>query len=305
MSNILEKFLRKQNAAKNNVKKYANVFENNEQELLYYAEHGKVSRELPPQRKEFVHIPWTILKSEMVIPQNYFEIHAEVVFIKEGEISRCWLVNVLKYGLINAAISLFAYQRAAKLLGREAKGRVSPDKIFNLCIAVMLGDLDKADNLFEFLAEAYSRGWLNRSSSHMTDFMLLLYSRYRNNHLHSAIAGFTYQHIVDDWDTSKPDKITAYITLLCDDQVMQVAAPPSKCFFEFNNLNWQFIPYPALMLLALRKVRGIDTPDIEHPAFGKLTDIRLVDGEDVHDDVFEKLTAKLKQQGFDMSTIYS
>ncbi|KGJ90748.1 hypothetical protein GAB14E_3439, partial [Colwellia psychrerythraea] len=81
--------------------------------------------------------------------------------------------------------------------------------------------------------------------------------------------------------------------------------PPSKCFFEFNNLNWQFIPYPALMLLALRKVRGIDTPDIEHPAFGKLTDIRLVDGEDVHDDVFEKLTAKLKQQGFDMSTIYS
>ncbi len=305
MSNSLDKFLRKKNSAKNNGKKYANVFEENKQELLYYVDNGKVSRYLPPQRKEFDHIPWTVLKLETIIPQVYFEIHAELDFIKEAIISRTWLVNTLKYGLINAAISLFAYQRAAKLLGLEAEGRVSPEQTFNLCVAVILSDDGNAKNLFEFLAQAYSRGWLNRSNSHITDFIILLYAKYCNEPLSATVADFSYQHIVNDWDTADPEKVAHYLTQLCDDQVAQVAAPPSKCFFEFNNLNWQFIPYPALMLLALREASGIKTPAIEHPAFGNLTTIDIVEGEDAEDEVFTKLLAKLEQQGFDMASIFS
>jgi hypothetical protein len=59
------------------------------------------------------------------------------------------------------------------------------------------------------------------------------------------------------------------------------------------------------MLLALREARGIKTPAIEHPAFGKLTAIDIVEGEDVVDEVFTKLVDKLEQQGFDMASIFS
>lgn len=75
--------------------------------------------------------------------------------------------------------------------------------------------------------------------------MLLIYAQYKNECLSCTVNDFDYQHIVDDWNTVDPDKVTSYITLLCDDQVMQVAAPPSQCVFEFNNMNWQSIPYPA------------------------------------------------------------
>lgn len=305
MSKVIDKFLRKKRAARNNISKCASAFELHNQELIHYAEHGKVNRELPLQRKDLPYLPWALLKSEMSTSQTFCELHAEATFIEEGSIARGWLIKTVKYGLLGGAINLFCYQRAANLLGKEATGLIRPDDTFNICIAVILGDYDNADNIFIYLSEAYNRGWINRSKSHLTDFMLLLFARYKTERLSCAVNDFAYQHIVDDWDTADPDKIINYITLLCDEQVMQVAAPPSKCFFEFNNMNWQFIPYPALMLLALRKARGIDTPDIEHPAFGKLNDIPLVDGEDVHDEVFEQLTAKLQQQGFDMNAIFS
>lgn len=304
MSKTLEKFLRKRNSVKNNVIKSFIVYEKNFEDFEFFNRNGFV-RDQVELNDGIERNAWEFLNSQLCIPLDYFEMQVEASFVEDGFLLKKQLATCLKYGLMHNAIAYYRQKLALVRYGRELRNRVAPHSIFNLAIATMIERHDKADNLFEFLSEGYSRGWINRSKSHLTDFMLLLFAQYKAERLSCTVNDFAYQHIVDDWDTADPDKIISYITLLCDEQVMQVAAPPSKCLFEFNNMNWQFIPYPALMLLALRKARGIDTPYIEHPAFGKLNDIPLVDGEDVHDEVFAALTTKLKQQGFDMNAIFS
>jgi hypothetical protein len=303
MSNSLDKFLRKRKSAKKNVTKYFDVYQSNLEDLEFYNQHG-VLRDQVSLHDGIERKPWEILDSELRIPLNYFEIEVEASFVGEGFLPKKRLATCLDYGLIHSAITYYRQKLAAERYKRELLGIVAPDIVFNLAIAIILTRYDNAKNLFEFLAQAYSRGWLNRSNSHMTDFIILLYAKYCNEPLSATVADFSYQHIVNDWDTADPEKAAHYLTQLCDDQVAQVAAPPSKCFFEFDNLNWQFIPYPALMLLALRKARGIKTPAIEHPAFGNLTAIDIVEGEDVVDEVFTKLVDKLERQGFDMSSIF-
>jgi hypothetical protein len=114
------------------------------------------------------------------------------------------------------------------------------------------------------------------------------------------IEHFAYQEILDNWQTDDFDLLCDYLTQLCDDQVTQVAAPPSKDFFEFNNMNWQFTPYAALMLLALRAQQGVENPDYKHPDFGQLT--KQLISAPVKPKIDEPLNELLKvfnQQGFD------
>ena len=171
---------------------------------------------------------------------------------------------------------------------------------------MLLHKHDIALKLFEFFKNGYTRGWINRSKSHMTDFIILLYGAYSNETLSANLDNFSYQHIIADWNTTDADKITSYVKQLCDDQVTQVAAPPSKCFFEYDSLNWQFIPYPALMLLALRQRSGLTNPTIEHVAFGNVSELRpTLTTNDEPNPIFIQFRMKLEQQGFDINNIFS
>lgn len=121
-----------------------------------------------------------------------------------------------------------------------------------------------------------------------------------------TVGQFAYKELVTDWDTTDLQKVSCLLQQLCDDQMLQVTAPPSKFFIELGNMNWQFIPYPALLLMKLRQNRGLANPQFEHPGFGALNPL-LIDTAVplVIDDTLAAVLDRARQQGFDDDAIFA
>jgi hypothetical protein len=305
MSKELEKFLRKRNAAPRKVSKFQYLYDDNESVLDFYIKHGELQRR-HDVKDDFNRKPWEFIDTELGIPINHIEKQVEVTFIQQRVLAEEKLTELLTLAVLHSGISFYGQKMAPQRFDRELLRRVRPDCVFTLAIAVLLNKHDIALKLFEFFKNGYAKGWINRSESHMTDFMILLYGAYSSEILNANLDNFSYPHIIADWNTTDADKITNYVQQLCDDQVVQVAAPPSKCFFEYDNLNWQFIPYPALMLLALRQRSGLTSPTIEHVAFGNVSELTpTLTSNDELNPIFMQLQMKLEQQGFNIDKIFS
>lgn len=305
MSKELEKFLRKRNAAPRKVSKFQYLYDDNERELDFYLKHGGLQRR-HNVKDDFNRKPWEFIDTELGIPIDHIEMQVEATFVLQGLVVAEKLTELLTLAVLHSGISFNKQKMAPLRFGRKVLGMVSPARVFTLAIAVLLGEYDSALKLFEFFKNGYAKGWINRSKSHITDFIILLYGAYSNEILSSNVDNFAYQHIIADWNTTDANKITNYVQQLCDDQVFQVAAPPSKCFFEYDNLNWQFIPYPALMLLAIRQRSGLTNPTIEHVAFGNVSELTpILTNNDEPNPTFMQFQIKLEQQGFDIDKIFS
>ncbi|RZM69798.1 hypothetical protein C3B51_23325, partial [Pseudoalteromonas rubra] len=199
---------------------------------------------------------------------------AQTSFIQQDKLCSEMLAHSLGYAYINSVLSYFTQRRFVTRFDREHERGVSPDSVFYLAMAVILQQPKHASHIFRLFEVGYPRHWVNRSKSHIGDCMILLFDAANGSKSMTPIVdGFAYADIVADWNTEDLDLLTAHLTRLCDDQVAQVAAPPSKDFFEFDNMNWQFTPYAALMLLALRAQHGLPNPDFSHPGFGNVTQL--------------------------------
>ena len=300
MDKILEKFLRKRNQAINNPRKYKDIYLNNIEELYFFIEYGHTQR--GTLKNEISPISdWEMLDSELSIPCNYYEMDAQASFVEKRKLDCDRLAVFLMYGYYRNIITYSQKKRFLLRFSREPVGLVSPTSVFHLSVAVILYNNDYAGHFYKLFQAGYMKHWVNRSKSHIGDFIILLFDKVKGgNTLKPIVDDFAYQAILDNWDSTDLTKVTAYLNQLCDDQVAQVASPPSKMFFEFDNMNWQFTPYAALMLLTLRAQHGLENPDFEHPGFGNVTSLLLTQPvAPKKDEVLEQLVVKLHEQGFD------
>ncbi|MDK2593795.1 hypothetical protein [Pseudoalteromonas obscura] len=296
----VEKFIRKRKRAIKNPVKYAGVFEDSKNDTRYYIEHGRNDRQ-QSYNERLPFLPWEFLKTEFVIPTDYYEMSAQSMLIQEGSLCSNTLSHSLCFAHINCIITYFTHKRYVIRFDRERKRGVSPDSVFYLVMAVILQQPERAEHIFKLLQVGYPKFWINRSKSHIGDFIILLFDAVKGGkQLQPIVDDFAYVDIVARWDTCDLQELTGYLTQLCDDQVAQVASPPSKMYFEFDNMNWQFTPYAALLLLALRAERGLPNPDFSHPGFGNIT--QLLPDEPVapvEDELLSQLLACMRAQGFD------
>ncbi|KTG21501.1 hypothetical protein AUR67_04750 [Pseudoalteromonas sp. XI10] len=300
MDKILEKFLRKRKLAIKNPEKYRKVYINNTKELNFYIEQGETKRGIPSNDK-LPFFNWEVLNTELSIPRNYYEMDAQASFVDDNLLDLCKLSICLTYGYHLLMIENYNLKRFTHRFSREPLRLVSPTSVFQLSIAVILHNNEYARQIYTLFQAGYMKHWVNRSKSHIGDFIILLFDKVKGgNTLKPIVDDFAYQAILDNWDSTDLTKVTAYLNQLCDDQVAQVASPPSKMFFEFDNMNWQFTPYAALMLLTLRAQHGLENPDFEHPGFGNVTSLLLTQPVvPKKDDLLEQLVVKLHEQGFD------
>ena len=178
--------------------------------------------------------------------------------------------------------------------------------MFNLCLAELAGISLYSQRLFSFYQQGYLCNWFNRSNSHLSDAIILLYAAYQGQPMEPGVAQFAYKELIANWDTTDLQKVSSLLQQLCDDQMLQVTAPPSKFFIELGNINWQFIPYPALLLMKLRQNRGLANPQFEHPGFGALNPLLISTAVPlVIDDTLAAVLDRARQQGFDDDAIFA
>ncbi|MBE0353044.1 hypothetical protein [Pseudoalteromonas lipolytica] len=299
MNKNLEKFLRKRKKAIKNPEKYRKVYVNNIEKLDFYIKHGKTESGVPSNEK-LPFFNWEVLNTELLIPCDYYEMDAQASFLDDNLLDLGKLNICLSYGYYMLTIQSYKFKRFRYRFSREPLRLVSPTSVFQLSIAVILHNNEYACQIYTLFQAGYMKHWVNRSKSHIGDFIILLFDKVKGgNTLKPIVDDFAYQALLDNWDSTDLTEVTAFLNQLCDDQVTQVASPPSKMFFEFDNMNWQFTPYAALMLLTLRAQHGLENPDFEHPGFGNLTSLLLTQPvAPQKDDVLEQLVAKLHEQGF-------
>jgi hypothetical protein len=304
MTQILEKFLRKRKQAKNYPAKYQEAFDRNQLRLDCYIKDG-VRANAYLAEPELQIAPWETF-SELMINTSYYEMLAEAEFVTEGRINYPYLVQAMSYSYFYSAMRFYNLQRFQSRFGRDYNAGMSPDIVLNLCLAELAGVSLYSQRLFSFFKQGYIRNWFNRSNSHLSDAIILLYAAYQGQPMEPTVAQFAYKGLIADWDTTDLQKVSSLLQQLCDDQMLQVAAPPSKFFIELGNMNWQFIPYPALLLMKLRQNRGLTNPQFEHPGFGALNPL-LIDTAVplVIDDTLAAVLDRARQQGFDDDAIFA
>lgn len=304
MTQVFEKFLRKRKQAKNYPAKYQDVFDGNQLDLMQYIKSGALPGDyLPPAELQIA--PWETF-SELIIHTKYYEMLAEAEFVTDGKINYPYLVQAMSYSYFYSAMRFYNLQRFQSRFGRDYDAGMSPDIVLNLCLAELVGLSLYSQRLFSFFKQGYIRNWFNRSNSHLSDAIILLYAAYQRQPMEPTVAQFAYKELIADWDTTDLQKVSSLLQQLCDDQMLQVAAPPSKFFIELGNINWQFIPYTALLLMKLRQNRGLANPQFEHPGFGALNPLLISTAVPlVIDDTLAALLDRARQQGFDDDAIFA
>jgi hypothetical protein len=304
MTQVLEKFLRKRKQAKNYPAKYQDVFDRNQPQLDYYIKDGVRSNAYLAE-PELQIAPWETF-SELLINASYYEILAEAEFVTQGRINYPYLVQAMSYSYFYSAMRFYNLQRFQSRFGRDYDAGMSPDIVFNLCLAELAGISLYSQRLFSFYQQGYVRNWFNRSNSHLSDAIILLYAAYQGHPMEPTVTQFAYKELIANWDTTDLQKVSSLLQQLCDDQMLQVAAPPSKFFIELGNMNWQFIPYPALLLMKLRQNRGLANPQFEHPGFGALNPLLISTAVPLLiDDTLAAVLDRARQQGFDDDAIFA
>jgi hypothetical protein len=314
---MLDKFLRKKKAARNDLVKYQDVYNYNQGKLQAYVATGKVESAVALPDDWF---PWEQLHV-LTIPECNWETAAEVTFIQSARVDYPLLMRSLAYGYIQTALDYYRLHHFFARFGREMDGAIAAHSIFRLCFAELAGLDKEARQLYQVFSTGYKRDWFIRSNSHIGDVLLLIYSRYLENldletrglerpeygeSLDPRVDDFAYPDVLAHWDSTDNECVTAVLQRLCDEQVAQAASPPSKFFTEFKTGNWCYIPYPALFVLKLRQNLGLANLSFSHPGFGELTALMPTGPMNmVVDEFLEGALTRLRSQGFDEQAFFA
>ncbi|WP_434937804.1 hypothetical protein ACRWQN_11365 [Shewanella sp. HL-SH8] len=324
---MLDKFLRKKKAARNDLVKYQDVYHYNQGKLQAYVATGKVESAVALPNGWF---PWEQLHV-LTIPEFNWVKAAEVTFIQSARVDYPLLMRSLAYGYIQTALDYYQLHHFFARFGREMDGAIAAHSIFRLCLAELAGLDKEARQLYQVFSTGYKRDWFIRSNSHIGDVLLLIYSRYlEKRHLEKKrlenldlekrglerpeygetleprVDDFSYPDVLAHWDSTDLKQVTAVLQRLCDEQVAQAASPPSKFFTEFKTGNWCYIPYSALFVLKLRQNLGLANPSFSHPGFGELTALMPTGPMNMMVDEFlEGALTRLRSQGFDEQAFFA
>jgi hypothetical protein len=171
MNKTLEKFLRKRKKAIKNPIKYEDVYDNNVNDINFYLKNKKFDKE--EYHNDIIPFePWESVFPVLAIPQNYLEMQAQRQFIQIGQLDVSILNRCLSYGYYDLIISYVRQSRYSIRFNREHEYAVSPESVFSLVIAVLLGQTQRAQHIFQLFEQGYAKNWVNRSKSHIGDFII-------------------------------------------------------------------------------------------------------------------------------------
>jgi len=297
----LRKFVRYKKIARNALTKYQHIYDNHVLELKYYLEHG-VNPHVTTTSSVLAN--WEF--ADLRIPEIYWETAAEVSMSQQHQMDYPHLMRSLAYGYIETANAHYGMHHFLERFGRERTGGIGPSELFRLCLAELAGLEKESRQLFHAFASAYRRRSIIRSKSHVGDFVVLLYARYLGMELAPQVDNFAYQALLEEWDSPDLAKVSALVLFICDEQVRQMLAPPSKFYCEFDNGDYCLLPLTALLVLKLRQNRGLTNPELTHPAFGLLNTMLAPAPLTLHyDELLLAVLQKMQSQGFAIDASYA
>ena len=297
----LRKFVRYKKIARNALTKYQHIYDNHVLELKYYLEHG-VNPHVTTTSSVLAN--WEF--ADLRIPEIYWETAAEVSMSQQHQMDYPHLMRSLAYGYVEMANAHYGMHHFLARFGRERTGGIGPSDLFRLCLAELAGLEKESRQLFHAFASAYRRRSIIRSKSHVGDFVVLLYARYLGMELAPQVDNFAYQALLEEWDSPDLAKVSALVLFICDEQVRQMLAPPSKFYCEFDNGDYCLLPLTALLVLKLRQNRGLTNPELTHPAFGLLNTMLAPAPLTLHyDELLLAVLQKMQSQGFAIDASYA
>jgi hypothetical protein len=300
---LLAKFARRVKTARKDQANYQPIYDSQLADYQHFIDHGILLSQVgdtPCELAwwEFVHLG---------IPVCYWLSAANSNFAQTGQLDYASLMRALAYGYVDTAIAHYGMHHFLARFGREHTGAFGSSALFRLCIAELAGLAREAQQLFHAFACAYQRDGIIRSKGHIGDLVLLIYARYLGRvDINARVDNFAYPELVTNWDTEDLDQLSQLLMSLCDEQVRQTLAPPSKFFIEFDNGDYCYWPLTALMILKLRQNRGLANPELTHPAFGSLNAMLAPTPLALEmDDLLQGILGQMQQQGFDIDAAYA
>jgi hypothetical protein len=253
-------------------------------------------------------LTWEKISRQLDGSNIYYEMVFEQIIIADNVVDTHQLGLSLSYAYYSLAIQFQGIKLFPKRFGRERDGAIQPYEVFNLATATLLGLEQQTTHLFTLVKHCYPYGGINALFSYFNDFIILLAGAVRGYNISARTnrkEPFPYQAIIDHWDSTDDSVIEKALLHLCDEQVKQVASPPSADYFEFHTLNWQFYPYAALMLMKVRLNKGLTNPSVSHPAFGELNVLLPEELNELPiDDTLSAVIKRMKSQGFDEDDVF-
>lgn len=213
--------------------------------------------------------PWenTYLERSLIKAGYYYEKSLEQGFIAGEQADEVLLAHLFITFYYSTCIASYMAILRPKRFPNAGSLGCELSRHFVMSLALIAGQQDKLDALYNMLKVIYEAEAVIRSNSHISDLVLALVAASKGQQLNSLVKDFAYQDMLDNWDTPDIEQVSTYLTRLCDDQIIQVSAKYNDDFFEFGNGNWGFIPYAALTWLKLRQNAGLPNPDFTHELF--------------------------------------
>ncbi len=299
----IAKFARRVKIARKDKANYQPVYDRELADYQHFIDHGILLSDVGKARCELAWWEYVFL----TIPECYWLSAANTHFALTGQLDYSHLMRALAYGYIETARAHYGMHHFLARFGRERTGAFGTSALFRLCIAELAGLTREAQQLFHAFACAYQRGSIIRSNGHVGDLVLLIYARYLGRaDVTARVDNFAYPELVMYWDTEDLDKLSQLLMSLCNVQVQQTLALPSKFFTEFDNREYCYWPLTALMVLKLRQNRGLANPELTHPAFGSLNAMLAPTPLALEmDDLLQGILGQMQQQGFDIDAAYA
>ena len=298
----LSKFFRRVKIARKAQASYQDVYDSELPDLTHFVVHGKLLRRIDQEPTELAEWEFVYLS----IPERYWLETAQTSLALRAELDYPHLLRALRYGYIETARAHYGMHHFLARFGRERRGGLGASDLFRLCVAELASLEKESRQLFHAFACAYQRQSIIRSKSHIGDLLLLIYARYLGVELAPQVDDFAYFDVLTHWDSPDLVKISELLLFICDEQVRQTLAPPSKFFCEFDDVKYCYWPLTALFILKLRQNRGLANPELTHPAFGVLNSM-LAPGPLTleYDELLLSVLKQMQHQGFDIDASYA
>lgn len=308
MTDHISRFRRKKAAYKNTIKRYEKIYVRAKEQLdecVVSAHKAELGPDFPV---EYQRLPWEQirLEGELEIFAIWYDIHLEQNYITSGRLDKGIFSHCFNSFYYSFCISTRIMVMRPRRFPEAGWASRSLSDHFLLSMALLLEKEDALNNVYKMLKCSYEADAIIRSRSHICDFILLLIAKLKGENIVPSVDNFCYQGLLDNWDAKDEALINTLLTKLCDDQLQQVIAKPSDLYDEFDNGNWQFIPFAALTVLKLRANLGLNNPDIKHELFSAPVDqlLNIQEVDEVEEDRTLKATIDyLHELGFSLEPI--
>jgi hypothetical protein len=110
--------------------------------------------------------------------------------------------------------------------------------------------------------------------------------------------------LFEAWREPNATALTQICLAACDHHTRRCKSDKGKHFYEFNGSNWPRLPIEILLLFKLRRMIGLENPQLDHPLMNTALGALPPEAPFEPGELIGRVRARLQEDGYDEQAIY-